>query len=223
MRALRVCNNEFLPSELCHIRNALSNLSYPDRILDIALKKARTSFYRCQDVSENDSDVRKEIDFNDCVILPYVKTLESCESNVKKIGKKIVFKYNDKLSRLLCKNKLSKKVADKGVYRISCSDCNSIYVGETGRNLKQRVKEHKKDVRNDKEYSAIARHVNDKLHNIDFDSAEMIYPCTDLRKRRIIESIIISSHDDCMNLNNGFSPLNPVISVAISDCLHLNT
>ena len=36
------------------------------------------------------------------------------------------------------------------VYELSCKDCDSMYIGETGRWLSDRIKEHKKDVEKEK-------------------------------------------------------------------------
>ncbi len=167
-------------------------------------------------------NTRKEIDFTNCLVLPYVRHLEASQSDLKKIDKKLIFKYNDKLSKLLCNNKISSSCKESGVYRIECNDCNKQYVGETGRELKQRIKEHKRDIRKNKIGSAIAQHVNQTLHDINFDSAKLVYPCNNIKKRRIVESALITSNTNCMNLNKGFSPLNSIISISICDNLKLN-
>ena len=33
-----------------------------------------------------------------------------------------------------------------GVYKLSCNDCDEVYIGETGRLLKERTEEHREDV-----------------------------------------------------------------------------
>jgi len=55
-----------------------------------------------------------------------------------------------------------------GVYEIPCS-CEKSYIGQTGRAIEVRIKEHEKDVdyrRTGK--SAVAEHVEQKTHNINF-------------------------------------------------------
>ena len=48
LRALRICDIDFLDNELCYIRSSLSKLAYPKHILDRALQKARRSFSNSQ-------------------------------------------------------------------------------------------------------------------------------------------------------------------------------
>ena len=61
------------------------------------------------------------------------------------------------------------------VYRIPCQDCETSYIGETGRSLKKRIAEHKcavKDV-----------HAWDNQHRPDWDAAEIIERELHLLKR----------------------------------------
>ena len=53
------------------------------------------------------------------------------------------------------------------VYAIGGADCEQIYVGETARTGKERLKEHKCHTRMGKsEFSAIAHHVQETQHQI---------------------------------------------------------
>ena len=65
----------------------------------------------------------------------------------------------DKLFRSLCSHKDSVNEFQKpGVYRIPC-ECGLLYIGETGRNLSLRLKEHKTDCEKaELEKSAVAKH-----------------------------------------------------------------
>ena len=51
---------------------------------------------------------------------------------------------------------------------INCKDCEKIYIGKTKRNLKTRVKEHFRNIKNGEiETSAVAAHVWKEKHAMD--------------------------------------------------------
>ena len=73
-----------------------------------------------------------------------------------------------------------------------------------------------------KEESGVANHVKECNHFFDFESAEVLVPCSNRRKRHVIESAIIKCHPNkVVNLNQGFSPNNMLISSYISDAFNL--
>ena len=97
-----------------------------------------------------------------------------------------------------------------------------VYIGESGRNLNLRMKEHRKDIERMKEESGVANHVKECDHFFDFESAKVLVPCSDRRKRHIIESAIIKCNPNrVVNLNHRFSPNNMLISSYISDAINL--
>ena len=74
------------------------------------------------------------------------------------------------------------------VYKIACTDCDSTYIGETGRNLKTRLTEHKRATKNKDPTNHIAEHHKQTGHNIDWDSADCITHCNNWYQRRLLES-----------------------------------
>lgn len=76
------------------------------------------------------------------------------------------------------------------VYQIDCSDCSTSYVGETGRLLSQRVKEHKAyGIEDD---SAIAQHRFTTGHKINFEEPKILCLENDIRRRKIMESLFMA-------------------------------
>ena len=62
----------------------------------------------------------------------------------------------------------------KGVYKIDCS-CGKSYIGETGRSLQTRLKEHGADIRNERSRtSALAEHSSKTKHHICLESASIV-------------------------------------------------
>jgi len=56
----------------------------------------------------------------------------------------------------------------KGViYRIQCSDCEMRYVGETGKSVRERIKQPKDDVRLDRDRHSIYKHIKYTGHLMD--------------------------------------------------------
>ena len=111
-----------------------------------------------------------------------------------------------------------------GVYEIQCETCDKIYVGESGRDLEKRVKEHRRDIKNAEVKNAMFVHVRDFDHPINLKNAKNVYPSSSVRRRHIIESALIekySSQGKCMNLNKGFSPNNALILKNVLDSVKM--
>ena len=60
------------------------------------------------------------------------------------------------------------------VYRIPSLDCETVYIGETGRTLQKRLVEHRYAVKKGDRKNGIAVHAWDKEHRIYWEGAEVI-------------------------------------------------
>jgi len=102
--------------------------------------------------------------------IPYVKgTTERIKRVLESYNIKTAIKPLTTLRQLLSKPKdevpLEKKTGV--VYEIPCGNCEAVYIGETGRALKTRQKEHMANVRLGKtDSSAISEHANTNNHDI---------------------------------------------------------
>jgi len=81
--------------------------------------------------------------------------------------------------------------SNTGVYSIPCANCNLSYIGQTGRNLSLRIKEHKYSIKSDRS-SAISEHSNTG-HCVNFNGAKFIHFENDLGKRLIAESLLLKN------------------------------
>lgn len=86
--------------------------------------------------------------------------------------------YNkNTLKHLLINNKITPKV-DKtekcGIYRISCGDCNAVYIGKTKRSLITRYKEHISSAIHNRPSSGISKHFIDTGHSTSISNLTLI-------------------------------------------------
>ncbi len=84
----------------------------------------------------------------------------------------LAFKTINKLSKQIKNNKSKTDILqESGVYKLNCTDCNKVYIGQTGRSFETRIKEHRDDfVRNLKKKkkdpkSNYAKHLLENCHN----------------------------------------------------------
>ena len=77
------------------------------------------------------------------------------------------------------------------VYQVPCKGCNQVYIGETKRNLKTQLTEHRLAVRQGDDTDGIVVHVQKCDHHIDWGSARVERVITDYWKRRTAEAILI--------------------------------
>jgi hypothetical protein len=84
-----------------------------------------------------------------------------------------------------------------GVYRNPC-ECGKVYVGQTGRSVDTRLKEHQPDK------SAVAEHSVDLRHRIQFHNTSMLATKTQYMDRIVRETIEIEVHPNNMDREVGF-------------------
>ncbi|KAG8239215.1 hypothetical protein J437_LFUL018992 [Ladona fulva] len=100
--------------------------------------------------------------------------------------------YNLRSAFLKCKDKLD-FLRRSGVYKLACQDCNSVYVGSTGRKFMDRMKEHRRAfIRNMPEKSNFAKHLIEFGHWSDFE----IVPCHFASKGRYLDTL------ECLEIFN---------------------
>lgn len=95
-----------------------------------------------------------------------------------------------------------------GVYRLECSDCKGVYTGETGRQLKLRLSEHKKAWEKKKMgVSAFADHLISAGHSYREGSEVLLHKEDSYFKRIVLEHIEIVRHKNGdADVLNTFTP-----------------
>lgn len=84
---------------------------------------------------------------------------------------KTAFCSVNSLSKIFINNKDKKdKLENSGVYQVNCSNCPACYVGQTGRAVSTRIKEHFASWVNQKgDLSNVALHLLENQHTFDKD------------------------------------------------------
>lgn len=74
------------------------------------------------------------------------------------------------------------------IYKVPC-ECERLYIGETGRPLQVRIKEHQKLVaKGETDKSRLAQHVWDEHHRVKWDEASIIAKEDRTKKRKLKEA-----------------------------------
>ena len=144
------------------------------------------------------------------VTIPYIKgTSEAIKRVLNPLGIRTSFRPINTLRQILVhpKDPVPKQERAGVVYRIPCNNCPQAYIGQTGRTLTQRLKEHQRAVRNgDSATSALAEHAHSTGHPIDWTKAHVIDTCTHTSRRHLIESWMIQKETTPLNREKGTLP-----------------
>ena len=93
---------------------------------------------------------------------------------------------------------------------------------ETGKSLKTRLNQHRRNIREFKDDSALFIHQRDKDHLFDFQGARIVFPSHLTAKRELVESSLIATEPNC-NLKPGRYPLCKLSSNIILKTLKINS
>ena len=108
--------------------------------------------------------------------------------------------------------KLMKSVRDlidptlkKGVFMIPC-ECEKAYIGEMGRSIWTKVKEHYADIMLDRmDKSPLAEHSHGTKHPIRIEDMKVLSQVDNWSLRRIREAIEIIKNPNCLNMDDGMT------------------
>ena len=156
------------------------------------------------------------------VTLPYVKgTTEAISRILHTAGFKVAMKPCRTLREELVAPKDKVSLLDKAgvVYQIPCGECDASYIGQTSKNLRDRVKQHRTATDKGKiDDSAIAEHSWSSHHNIDWENIKVLDQESVDKRRLIKESLLIRSRAPKINRDLGLE-----VSEAYSSIIQLST
>lgn len=105
------------------------------------------------------------------------------------------------------------------VYKIKCNTCGAYYVGQTKQRLRDRVTQHKSDIRVKPKACALANHVATLDHIIDFNNAEVLYRESNYTKRLFLETLAIQLTQNTINSKTTIPTVLVTSTLASNQCL----
>ncbi|XP_071949894.1 uncharacterized protein [Antedon mediterranea] len=211
--------------ELDHIRQALKKCDYPDWSFK-KVKKQRLQKQLDQNRSKGTTSTKEKSRCN--IGIQYTKGLSE---RIKRVFNQhqidTFFIPSNKIRQNLVhpKDHIEKDQVCGCIYKLQCLNCPQAYIGETGRALKTRIKEHRTDTENNTggiltraqrsstssiiHKSAITDHALQYNHLIDWNAAILEKECN-TQKRQIKESINIRKHGIIINRDEGAHELSHI-------------
>lgn len=184
-------NEEHQCVERRHIHKALSDNGYPKSFLKKHDRKIK---------SRNKDD--KDDEWKGFVTLPYVGgTTEKIQRILTSHKIKTAIKPSSTLRQVLSKPKDAVPNEKKTgvVYEIPCADCDLVYIGETGRSLLTRTKEHIASVRLAKvDNSALAEHCHKTDHAVAWKDTKILATESRWHQRKWTEACLITKNTNAI-------------------------
>ena len=196
LRAFRVCSEEYLEEEIQHIILSFMKLKYPKGFLLNLKKKAINIRNRSKRTKTRKKDVKY-------MSIPNSETAETIAKNLETTGIRVAVTSGRKIGEILSKNKTCQHNDNSVVYKIPCGSCDKSYIGETGRGMQTRLKEHKRDLRNNMDYSAFVVHAEQSHHLPNWAEAGILACCKTKGSRKATEAAYIATNDT-INTRAGF-------------------
>ena len=194
LRALRICSDVFLSKEESFILESLKELRYPQHFILHARKKAYRIFKSNHTPHTKPDDIPVQPKPRP-VFLPTNTISNTLHSQHIQPDLKIINLTSKTISNLIKKPTPSPTPIEANIYQVPCFDCEKVYIGESARPLKTRIREHKNDIRNGDTRNAIFNHVYLTKHRPKFEDSHSLKFVHDRGKRRIIESASILTSD----------------------------
>lgn len=205
----RTTDNNMREAEINEIKKIAKFNGYSNKIIERTLSMARKKGKRGLKEKTEDELIEKKKNYFG---LQYHEGLfERLNRIAKKVGK-----FN---LAPIATNRIKDKITTRDlniqndefeqgiVYKIECS-CNMCYIGETGRRVLDRMKEHKADIKYCRRTSALAGHLaENKKCEIVWDKVETLTKCKELFHRKFLENeMILKFKGATLNQNIGVMP-----------------
>ena len=143
------------------------------------------------------------------IVLPYIRNVSECIKRILlPLDIRTCFKPYTTFRQLLvhAKDPIPIDSQTGVIYKVSCGTCSDSYVGQTGRSISHRLKEHKRALTSSDVFSAVAEHAKKNNHVIDWNSGRVLDICHQLYPRCYLESWYIRTEGSKINRDEGLLP-----------------
>ena len=212
-RAKIVCSTEeSLTDELDYIKKTMRLNGYPEKLITKTIKQTLSFNSR----SKNNQNLEAPKLF-----IPYEKGIsEQLKRVANKYGLEVIFRRSLSLKSKLQTNPFKCHSTCGVVYKITCSCCKT-YVGETGRTIEERIKEHQADVNNKKsveKITGLSQHLRESRHTPNWKEIEILARENNIVKRKFKESVAISQEkkDNLLNKKEERKVISEIWSAIIT-------
>ena len=199
-------NQEALDKEFLHIRKALQACQFPNQ----ALNQLQHKFHRSNQPNQHNSNISSSTNNsnsnnenrNITIVVPYIQdTGEKFKKICKAKRIQVNFKGTNNLRTLLVTHKDKDPKLNKSgvIYHFKCPhiNCPEAYIGESGRALGDRIKEHLMAP------SPIQHHSSSTGHPLSSEWFNIIHQESQGPSRNIEEALFIIVNDPSLNRNLG--------------------
>ena len=185
LRALRICSNEYRDEEIQHIISSFMKLKYPKGFL-LDLKKKAVCIRK---KSKSEKKRKKDVRF---ISIPNSKAAVTIANRLETAGVNVAITTGKRIGEMLTRRETSNDAMSSVVYKVPCGTCDKSYICETGRGMEKRLKEHKRDLRNDMDHSAFVVHAHKTHHLPNWDRAMILASCKTKGHRKATEAVVNS-------------------------------
>jgi len=211
-RAINLSNPIFHEKNLILCIKLLLDNGYPLHLIFNKINLRLKKIFTQRTNTINNSNLTNSEKERKIIVIPYVNPIsEMIHANIDKTKAMIGFRCINTLNHFVRVHKDQDHILSKNnvVYKISCNDCNASYVGQTKRQLKTRLKEHKNNLKQDSsKHSVISEHIVKYNHSFDWDNTKIMDRDSNYYKRIISEMIHIKEQKEGLNLNSDIELLN---------------
>ncbi|UYV68344.1 hypothetical protein LAZ67_5003957 [Cordylochernes scorpioides] len=137
--------------------------------------------------------------YKNVCVLPFSTTNSDIALFLRKFGIRTFFKNSPSLEASLrhpitkSSIKLNPLSLNNGIYKISCNDCEQCYIGETGRTIATRIREHNRNIRSKDRKSLIFQHMADFDHSFNLDDTISVYRDIGNKYQRLVLEALVSN------------------------------
>ena len=176
-----------------HVKQTLALNGYPRK-------------YFCRQRKTTDRSLPSH-SFKSFTSITYIQGLcDEIQSVLNEVGVKVAMKPHLTIRKLLPFLKKPVDNSEKSclVYQVPCRDCSFVYIGQMKCDLKSRLDEHNRTIKNQlPDLSTLYKYSITKDHIISWTEAKILKLETDYRKRLSFESWFINVKPHVRNRNDG--------------------
>ena len=197
-RAFRICSTEKLfREEISNIKKILLKNSYPAKLVSNNIR----DFIRKNKAEKQVVELAQKPKVY--LVLPYFTGADDLKRRITdlvhdsfpQVDFRLMFKAHDTLgNHFNFKDKTSKEMVSKIVYRLNCLDCEKFYVGQSIRHLGKRKEEHMGDIN-----SSVCKHAKSG-HRIDWENIEILDKAKDRWRLLLKEMLHINKLKPQLNI-----------------------